>query len=89
MVGVGSIFQAAIGSGTNVYGLACTATAPTSLSVNFGQGGISVPNVVDTTAYGSLGTNTFFTMKYAQQPLILINTECLCMESLTQSMRTQ
>jgi hypothetical protein len=63
MIGVGSVLQSAIGSGINVFGLACTPTSPPTLSVNFGQGGIVTPTTIDTTAYGSLGVDTNFIVK--------------------------
>jgi hypothetical protein len=63
MLGLGSIYMAAIGPGINVYGLGCTPTTPASLSVLLGSGGIIIPTTADTTAYGSDGLDTTTTMK--------------------------
>jgi len=54
MIGLGFLAQAALGSNTVVDGLACTPTAPPSLTVNVGPGSIAQLNVVDVSAFGSL-----------------------------------
>ncbi len=57
MIGFGALMAAAIGTGTFVDGLACTPTAPASMSVNIGQGSITTLETVDPNAYSTLGTN--------------------------------
>jgi hypothetical protein len=54
MVALGYLAQAILGTGTVVDGLACSPTAPTSMTVTVGPGSISLLSVVDTLAYGSL-----------------------------------
>lgn len=54
MIGLGFLAQAALGTGVVVDGLACTPTAPASLTVNIGPGSIAQLSVVDASAFGSL-----------------------------------
>jgi hypothetical protein len=54
MVALGYLAQAVLGSNTVVDGLACSPTAPASLTVTVGPGSITQLSVVDTLAYGSL-----------------------------------
>lgn len=58
MVGQAFLNQALLGTSTVVAGLACTATAPASLTVNVGVGSIYQIDPIDASSYGSLGTNT-------------------------------
>ena len=58
MVALGYLAQAILGTGTIVDGLACSPTAPASLTVTVGPGSITQLSVVDTLAYGSLPADT-------------------------------
>ena len=58
MIGLGYLAQAALGTGVVVDGLACTPTAPPSLTVNVGPGSIAQLNVVDVSAFGSLSADS-------------------------------
>jgi hypothetical protein len=58
MVALGYLAQAILGSSTIVDGLACSPTAPASLTVTVGPGSITQLSVVDTLAYGSLPADT-------------------------------
>ena len=58
MIGLGMALQAILGTGTVVDGLACTPTGPASLQVLVGQGSIYAQENVDSTAYGSLSSDT-------------------------------
>jgi hypothetical protein len=58
MVALGYLAQAILGTTTIVDGLACTATAPASLTVNVGPGTISQFGVIDPLPYGSLSADT-------------------------------
>jgi hypothetical protein len=54
MVALGYLAQMSLGSSPVVDGLACTPTAPASLTVTIGPGSISQLTVIDAMAYGSL-----------------------------------
>lgn len=54
MVALGYLAQALLGPGPVVDGLACSPTAPASMTVSVGPGSICLLSVVDTLAYGSL-----------------------------------
>ena len=58
MVALGSLAQAVLGGATIVDGLACTPTAPASLSATVGAGSITQLGPVDTLSYGSLPADT-------------------------------
>ena len=58
MVALGYLAQAVLGTNTVVDGLACSPTAPASLTVTVGPGSITQLSVVDTLAYGSLPADT-------------------------------
>jgi hypothetical protein len=58
LVAIGSLTQAVLGTGTIVDGLACTPTAPASLSVSVGGGSITQLGALDSTTYGSLPADT-------------------------------
>jgi hypothetical protein len=58
MISIGMALQAILGTGTVVSGLACTPTGPASLQVLVGQGSIYAQENVDSTAYGSLSSDT-------------------------------
>ena len=58
MVALGYLAQAILGTGTIVDGLACSPTAPASLTVSVGPGSITQLSVIDTLAYGSLPADT-------------------------------
>ena len=58
MIALGYLAQAILGSGTVVDGLACSPTAPASMTVSVGPGSITQLTVVDTLAYGSLPADT-------------------------------
>jgi hypothetical protein len=58
MTGIAALTAAALGSGTVVDGLACTATSPASLTVNVAAGSITQLTAMDANAYGSLGIDT-------------------------------
>ncbi|NTF67983.1 hypothetical protein [Rhizobium rhizogenes] len=55
--GSGWLAQSMIGTGTTVVGLAVTPTVPASLQVNVAPGAIYSQQTVDSSAYGSLGTD--------------------------------
>ena len=57
MISIGALTAAVLGSNTVVDGLACTPTAPTSLSVNVTPGSITQISPLDATAYGSLAVD--------------------------------
>ncbi len=57
MVALGYLAQAAFGSGTVVDGLACTPTAPASLTVSVGPGSITSLAVIDDAPFGSLAAD--------------------------------
>ena len=54
MIALGYLAQATLGSTTVVDGLACSPTAPASLSISIGAGCITQFGAIDTTPYGSL-----------------------------------
>ncbi len=54
MVALGYLAQAVLGSGPVVDGLACSPTAPASLTITVGPGSISQLSVIDMLPYGSL-----------------------------------
>ena len=58
MIALGYLAQSILGSGTVVDGLACSPTAPASMTVSVGPGSITQLTVVDTLAYGSLPADT-------------------------------
>ena len=58
MLGIGHLARAILGTSTEVAGLACSPTAPASMSVQVGPGSIYALTSVDATAYGSLGADT-------------------------------
>ncbi len=58
MVALGYLARATLGAAPLVDGLACTPTAPASLTVSIGPGSITVPSVIDSTAFGSLPADT-------------------------------
>lgn len=58
MVAVGYLAQATLGSAPIVDGLACSPTAPASLTVTVGPGSIAMLTVIDANAYGSLPADT-------------------------------
>ena len=58
MIGLGFALQAILGGSTVVDGLACTPTGPASQQVLVAQGSIYSVENVDSTAYGSLGSDT-------------------------------
>jgi hypothetical protein len=74
MVALGFALGATFGTNTLVSGLAATPTAPASMSVTVGSGGIIFSSVVDANAYGSLAansTNNLVKMGISQQPTTL------------------
>jgi hypothetical protein len=58
MTAVGALTAAVLGGSVVVDGLACTATAPASLTVNVAPGSITQLTALDANAYGSLGPDT-------------------------------
>jgi hypothetical protein len=58
MVGQGYLAQAMLGTSVAAVGLACAPTSPASMQVTVGPGAMTGYTEVDTTAFGSLGTNT-------------------------------
>jgi hypothetical protein len=58
MIALGYLAQAALGSGIVVDGLACSPTAPASLTVTMGPGSISSLNVIDSGPFGSLSADS-------------------------------
>lgn len=73
MVGLGLLIQAILGGSTVVDGLACTPTGPASLNVLVAQGSIYSTENVDSTAYGSLSSDT--SHQIMKQGITLGNTE--------------
>lgn len=63
LVSLGYALEAILGSATAVSGLACTPTVPASLSVVIGPGSIMTTEVIDTAAFGDLGTDGNATVK--------------------------
>ncbi len=57
MVALGYLAQAALGSGIVIDGLACSPTAPASLTITIGPGSISSLNVIDSGPFGSLSAD--------------------------------
>jgi hypothetical protein len=58
MIALGFLMRATLGTGVVADGLACTPTAPTSMSVQVMPGSLIQMSVVDTTPYGSLAADT-------------------------------
>jgi hypothetical protein len=58
MIAVGALTAAALGSNVVADGLACTPTAPASLTVSVAPGSITQLTALDPNAYGSLGNDT-------------------------------
>ncbi len=58
MVALGYLAQAILGSNTVVDGLACSPTAPASLTVTVAPGSVTQLTIVDMLAYGSLPADT-------------------------------
>ncbi len=58
MVGLGYLAQMILGAGSVADGLACTPTAPASLTVNVGPGSIATLATVDATAMSSQAANS-------------------------------
>lgn len=58
MIGLGMALQAILGTVTLFDGLACTPTGPASLQVLVGPGSVYAVENVDSTAYGSVGSDT-------------------------------
>jgi hypothetical protein len=58
MVGIAALTSAVLGSGVVVDGLACTPTAPASLTVNVAPGSITQLSPLDANAFGSLAADT-------------------------------
>ena len=58
MIALGYLAQAVLGTNTVVDGLACSPTAPASMTVTVGPGSIAQLSVVDILAYGSLPADT-------------------------------
>lgn len=54
MVALGYLAQATLGAGPVVDGLACAPTAPASMTVTVGPGGLAVLTTLDAIAFGSL-----------------------------------
>ena len=54
LIALGYLAQATLGSNTVVDGLACTPTAPASLTVSVGPGSITTLSVIDSSPFGSL-----------------------------------
>jgi hypothetical protein len=57
MVGIAALTAAALGNNAVVDGLACTPTAPASLTVNIGAGSITQLSPLDPNGYGSLAAD--------------------------------
>src|SRR5487761_273044 len=57
MVALAGLLQATLGTGTVADGLACTPTAPASLTVVVGPGSITQLGPLDQNAYGSLAAD--------------------------------
>src|SRR5690348_1787359 len=58
MIALGYLAQAILGTNIIVDGLACSPTAPASLTVDVGPGSITQFTAVDTLPYGSLAADT-------------------------------
>jgi len=58
MTAISALTASVLGSNVVVDGLACTATAPASLTVNVGPGSITQFTALDANPYGSLGADT-------------------------------
>jgi hypothetical protein len=58
MIALGTLAQLVLGGSTVADGLACTPTAPASLTVMVGPGSITQLSVVDALAYGSLAADS-------------------------------
>jgi len=58
VVGLGHLARAVLGAGPVVAGLACAPTAPASMSVTIATGSIYALGTLDSSAYGSLGTDS-------------------------------
>ncbi len=58
LIAFGYLAQATLGNAPIADGLACTPTAPPSLTVSIGPGSLAVPSVIDATAFGSLPADT-------------------------------
>lgn len=58
MVALGYLMQAILGTSTLVDGLACTPTAPATLTIDVAGGSIYSLEEIDATAYGSLAADT-------------------------------
>ena len=58
MVALGRLMQDVLGTSTLVSGLACTPTAPASMSVQIGAGSLYSQQNIDNTAYSSLAADT-------------------------------
>jgi hypothetical protein len=58
MIALGYALQAAYGSNTVFVGLACQPTSPASMSITIGPGAVISPSVIETTAFGSLPSDT-------------------------------
>ena len=54
MIALGYLAQATLGTGSVVDGLACSPTAPTSLTVTVGPGSVTSLTVIDAAPFGSL-----------------------------------
>ena len=57
MIAFGYLAQAALGTGTVVWGLAGTQTTVPSMTINVGPGAIAALSTVDATAFGSLASD--------------------------------
>lgn len=69
LLGLGFLAQDLIGAGTLASGLACTATAPASMSVKIGAGRLYSLQNLDNTNYGSLALDT--THQVVKQGILL------------------
>ena len=58
MIAIGYLAQMVLGTNSVVDGLTCTATAPSSMTVNISPGSLTQFAVVDTSAYGSIPSDT-------------------------------
>jgi hypothetical protein len=58
MVALGYALKAAYGTNTVIVGLQCTPTAPASMQITVGPGGIIAQDVVESTPYGSIVADT-------------------------------
>ena len=57
MVALGYLAQATLGTGTVADGLACSPTAPASMTINIGPGSIAQFSVLDPLPFGSLAAD--------------------------------